>query len=235
MSENDAVKIEDRSGCLWITLPDSITMYNNKDIEHIIGKELHDKKEMVVLDFTNTQTVYSAGLGLMIRIRRFVTERGGSISLVNVPEPVQSMFVSLNINKVFPIYATDVEYEISQKDFVDKSIKSNVELLLITRIEHDSFKIHLSGDMIAASDYAACRKFEPSPVISLYLIDLSGIRMIDATGIEEFIAFVKKVASAGGTCRVYGISDVNKDMLSAMGAEKYLTFHADEKNALSGT
>jgi len=235
MSEKDVLKIEERSGYLWITLPDSITMYNNREIEQEIGRALHDRKEHVILDFTHTQTVYSSGLGLMIRVRRFVTERGGTLSLVNVSEPVFEMFVALNINKVFNIYATDVEFEISQSDFLEKAGKNHIGFLFIAKVENECYRMHFSGDMVESSDFSSCRKFEPSPVISLYLIDMSGLEMIDSAGAEELNKLTKHIASGGGECRAYGSTDVNRDMLISLGADKYLAFFPDEKTAFEGT
>lgn len=234
MSEKETLSIEERSGYLWITLPDSITMYNNREIEQEIGKKLHDSREQVVLDFTHTKTIYSSGLGLMIRIRRFVTERGGTLSLVNVSESVFDMFIALNINKVFNVFATDVEFEISQSDFIEKNRKKPFGFLFIAKIENECYHIHLSGEMGDTSDYRPCRKFEPSAVISLYLIDMSGLEIIDSAGVDELVLLTKRIASTGGECRAYSAHEIHKDMLVSLGAEKYLTFYPDEKSAFEG-
>jgi len=235
MSEKDTLTIEERSGYLWISLPDSITMYNNREIEQEIGKMLHDTKEQVVLDFTHTETIYSSGLGLMIRVRRFVTERGGTLSLVNVSESIFDMFVALNINKVFTIYATDVEFEISQSDFIEKNRKNHFGFLFIAKIENECYRLHLSGEMVETSDFTPCRRFEPSAVITKYLIDLSGLEMIDSAGVDELIALTKRITAFGGECRAYGAVAINRDMLVSLGAEKYLVFYPDEKSAYEAT
>ena len=59
MSVKKELTIEERSGYLWITLPDAITMYDNKEIEQQIGSRLRDRKDHVILDFSHTRAVYS--------------------------------------------------------------------------------------------------------------------------------------------------------------------------------
>ncbi len=142
MTNKAELKIEERAHYLWITLPDAITMYDNKEIEEQIGIRLRDRKDQVVLDFSHTRAVYSSGLGLMIRIRRFVTERGGTLSLVNVSEQLATMFKALKIEKVFPIYSTDVEFEISQEDFGSKGdAESEMGFFILGKLEKSWIRI----------------------------------------------------------------------------------------------
>ena len=235
MSRSAELKIEKRSGHLWITLPDAITMYDNKEIERKIGGELRDRKDHVILDFSHTSAVYSSGLGLMIRIRRFVTERGGMLSLVNVSEQVYDMFKALNIDKVFRIFATDVEFEISQDDFMDNSEQAeSIGFLFVANQEGGCFKINISGEMTGSQDLSACREMQPSPQISMYLFDLSGVEIIDSTGAEVFLELTERIRAAGGICRAHGTPELKREMLTILGGDKNLTFFADEKDAFEG-
>jgi anti-anti-sigma factor len=235
MSRNAELKIERRSGHLWIILPDAITMYDNKEIEQKIGLELRDKKDHVILDFSHTRAVYSSGLGLMIRIRRFVTERGGALSLVNVSEQVYEMFKALNIDKVFRIYATDVEFEISQDDFLENNNQvESIGFLFVSNREGGCIKINISGEMTGTRDLSHCNEMHPSSDISMYLFDLSGLEMVDSTGAEAFLDLTERIVKAGGFCRAHGTPELKREMLTILGADKNLTFYADEKDAFEG-
>ena len=236
MTNNTELKIEERASYLWITLPDAITMYDNKEIEQKIGTRLRDRKDHVVLDFSHTRSVYSSGLGLMIRIRRFVTEREGTLSLVNVSEQLYEMFRALNIEKVFSIYTTDVEFEISQDDFVVGSDSATVAgFLFVVKTEGGACRVHLSGEMNAGQDLGACTSMMPQPEIHLFLFDFSGLESIDGTGAEVLSELTKKIVAAGGVCRAYGTHEMTHEMLTLFGADTHFTFYADEKSAFEGT
>lgn len=235
MSSKNELVIEQRSGCLWITLPDAITMYDNKGVEQRIAQELRDRKDHVVLDFSNTRAVYSSGLGLMIRIRRFVTERGGMLSLVNVAQPVHDMFSALKIDKVFTIYATDVEFDISREDFPGKKDDNGkIGFLFVVKAEHGSMRFNISGEMTSDYNLSPCKEFKPSDESPLHLFDLSGLEAIDSAGAETFADLTSRIAAAGGTARAYGAHGVILETLTLLNADNYLTFYADEKSAYEG-
>lgn len=235
MHRKEELHIEEKSGYLWIVLPDAITMYNNREIEEMIGNRLRDRQDHVVLDFTGTQTVYSSGLGLMIRIRRFVSERNGILSLVNVSEQLFAMFAALNIDKVFNIYATDVEFEISQDDFLNKkNTDKGIGFLFVTKIENGVMHINISGEMSRSFELATCKNFEPPPGISLYLVDLSALESVDSDGAVALLAMTKKITGSGGTCRAFGVPEIKREMLMILGADVHLAFYPDQQSAFEG-
>ena len=235
MSGKSELKIEKRSEYLWITLPDAITMYDNKEIEQKIGQQLRDRKDNVVLDFSNTRAVYSSGLGLMIRIRRFVTERGGTLSLVNVSESIHEMFTALNINKVFNIYTTDVEFEISQENFLSGSNgKNSLGMLFVAKKEKDCCSINISGELTKEYDMTSCNEFTPDEDTLLYLFDFSGLETIDSDGAEALLNLTQKITDKGGICRAHSAQELKREMLTILGADRYLTYYTDEKSAFEG-
>jgi|GEM_PF-4804174 len=99
----DFVAVEKRDGCLRIALPQEITMYNTGSIEEKIASNLGDGENHVQFDFAKTRTVYSSGLAMMVRIRRFVVARGGSVKLVNVCDHLYDVFTTANIHRIFTV------------------------------------------------------------------------------------------------------------------------------------
>ena len=236
MTNKNELTIEERGEYLWITLPDAITMYDNKSIEQQIGNRLRDRKDNVILDFSHTRAVYSSGLGLMIRIRRFVTEREGTLSLVNVSERLLDMFRALNIEKVFNIYPTDVEFEISQDDFITRQDDTQkMGFLFVAKNESGACRIHLSGEMTGEHDMSSCKQLQIAPDILLYLFDFSGLESIDNKGAEVLSEMTENIISAGGVCRAYGLHDMTHEMLTLFGADSHFTFFTDEQSAFEGS
>ncbi|MCX7726157.1 MAG: FapA family protein [Chitinispirillaceae bacterium] len=233
MENNKGVKIMERNGMLWITLPDAITMYNIKEIEEEIGKNLRDRKDYVVLDLSNTHALYSSGLGMMIRVRRFVVNREGVVYLVNVSENIYEMLSSMNLDKIFPIYKTDVEFEISVADFNERvKTDKKIGFIFIPKIEGEIYRINIAGEMTAEFDLTPCKKMEVDRKLSLYLFDFSGLELIDSEGCSVLLELVEKIVSSGGKCRAFGATDLIREMLTMLGINTFMNFYKNEMDAM---
>ena len=68
------VAITHENGFIRIVLPDSIGMDESVEIEKEITSQLSDKKEQIIIDFSMTNTLYSSGMGLLIRLQK-ITKR----------------------------------------------------------------------------------------------------------------------------------------------------------------
>lgn len=234
MSTSAAMSIEHRMGSLWITLPDAISMYTSREIEKSIIGNLGDETN-VVLDFSRSHSIFSAGLGLIIRLRKAIGERGGVVCLVNVNEKTREMFLSLNLDKVLSIYATDVEYEVSRNEVWEKCSSRSFGFLFVAQIEQYTYRINISGEMIKDSNFSLIENFIPSPEIPIYIFDFSNLEIIDENGAFELLRLTEKIKKSNGICRAFGIEDWLKETMEAYGAAKNITFFDSEKSALDNS
>lgn len=233
MASSISMSIEHKMGCMWVTLPDSINMYNNHEIEKSVLGNLEDGTN-VVIDLSNTISIFSSGLGLIIRIRKTVYEHNGVVCLVNVNEKLREMFAALNLTKVLPIYATDVEFEISRNDIWQKNVASKeLGFLFVAQIENKMYRINISGEMVQGAKFDLCDKFIPSPDIPIYIFDFSNLEMIDQEGAAVLLEMTRKVNLANGECRAFGTEEWIQETIEALGAGEFITFYDDEKSAIS--
>ena len=235
MTSPVSMSIEHKMGCLWITLPDAISMYNSRELEKTVVGNL-EKETSVVLDFSKTQNLFSSGLGLIIRIRKFVGEKNGVMSLVNVSEKMRDLFSAMNLNKVLTIYATDVEFEISRNDIWEKrAADHNLGFLFVAQIENKIFRINISGEMVDGANFDLCEKFQPSPTIAIYIIDLSNLDLIDEKGAAILSDIAKKINHKNGQCRAFGTEEWLQETIEALGAAEFIKFFDDEKAAIENS
>lgn len=233
--DSGTLSISIRSGRLWIVLPDSITIDNCNHIEKEILSNFDGKVGQVVIDISRVNSLYSSGLGLMIRLRKFVQNQGGDLCIVNISKRLHEMLIALNLDRVFPIYSTDVEYEISQEDTWKNLKKSlGIGFLLVSQIEDDLYRINLSGEMVKAQDLSSCGRFVPNSQIAVYVFDLSSLEHIDTYGAAQFKDLLIRIIESGGECRAFGAQDLLIDVLNLLELSSYLTFYKDEKSALIG-
>lgn len=230
----DTAVVEDRSGYVWVTLPDAVSMYNSRQIEQDVTFRIVEGKG-VVFDLSRTNNIFSAGLGLFIKIRKIVFEKSGTVCLVNVSAKHIEMFSSLKLDKVFPIFATDVEFEIYQNDIWQKKCEEKrVGFIFVSQIEKEAFYIHISGEMVSTNDLTTCDVFRPQAGIRLYMVDLSGLELVDMQGAISFRELTFMISGGGGICRAYGASEKIRETLGLLGADGYVTFFNDEKSAFDG-
>lgn len=103
-------RIETRGGHLWVTLPDSIDMDNYTAVEERVTLEIANAPtKAVVLDFCNTANVFSAGMGLIIRLNARAADKGKAIMLVNVSAKLREGFENVGLDRVFTIYSSAEE------------------------------------------------------------------------------------------------------------------------------
>jgi anti-anti-sigma factor len=62
-----------------------------------------NKDSQMLLDFVNVKSMTSAMLGLLVRIQKKVSERGGQLKLCNVDPSIRKVFEITQLTKVFDI------------------------------------------------------------------------------------------------------------------------------------
>jgi anti-anti-sigma factor len=233
MTATGKVIITRKMGYLWVVLPDTITVDTNLEIESRIESYLQPKDEKLVLDFSNTYSLFSSGLGLMIRLRKKVAESGGLVCLVNVSRRVREFLSTLNLDRVFPIYTTDVEFEVSRED-IWNSKHAEQPFLFVAQVENGVYRINISGDMTVGCDFSMVKSFTPKHEIGIYIIDLSGLEMIDSGSAAVLFDLIERIRRQGGTCRAYGADQIIADLLTVLGIDQRVTMFPDEKTAIEG-
>ncbi len=228
------VPVEERFGDLWVELPDAITMYNSREIEAVIRKKTNSNIKRIVLNLSKTYNLFSSGLRLMLTLRKRIMFRGGDLVLVNVSASIRELLTDLNLDKVFQIFSTEVEFEVLQEDvWNQKSSQIEGEFVFLAQVENRICHITLSGEMVDGQDFSKCLQYKPQPGTDLFLIDFSSLDMIDATGSSILFDLITVIKSTGVSCRGFGAAEMVRGTLELFDVERLITFYQDEKSALA--
>lgn len=112
MSKSFNTEVEERQGCLWITFKKSIDMDNYKIVEEGIFTEItKTTSHKVVLDLSKTPTLFSSGVGTVMRMHTVINENNKEFYLVNVNERVQEGFETMGLDTVLKTYATQEAFQ----------------------------------------------------------------------------------------------------------------------------
>ncbi|MFP4165069.1 MAG: STAS domain-containing protein [Chitinispirillaceae bacterium] len=225
------VQVEKRADCLWIVLPDVLDFRRNYEIEESVKAKIGSDMKHLVIDLSNIPVLYSTGLGLLIRLRKMAVKVNGSAVLVNVTDSVRRLLLSVHFDRVFSIYTTDVEFELTQE-----KIWQNGELkfLFFSDVEDRIGRIVLSGSMTSRQDYSACSSFSPQKGIDVYIFDLSGLEILDSCGFRTLLSVTDAIRENGGECRAYGAQGIIRELLFMFGSRNIFRFFDSEAEAVSG-
>ena len=144
------------------------------------------------------------------------------------------MLNALNLDKVFPIYKTDVEYEISQDDLWKKKYNEHNQFLFVSQLENNMYRINISGEMVASQDLSACIEFTPLESVNIFVLDLSSLELVDSSGVAILKKLLLKIGGNNKLCLAFGANQLIRDALVVLlDASGFLTFYDDEKSALN--
>jgi len=225
--------IEQKMGCTWVTLPDAINMDTYGSIESAIARSAAGCAGCVVLDMGKTNNLFSSGLGLIIRVRKLVMECKGRIVLVNVSLRIREVLETVQLGKVFNMYATDVEFEISQDELFKRHFAGDsIAFVFVSRLENGVGRIHLSGHMTVEQDLSAFTDFKPDPTVTHQVFDLTGLDYIDSTGASILIKQLMNIHKQTGKSVAYGVNESIAGLVDILGLNDYLHFLPDERSAM---
>jgi len=233
MGLQDLPEVEQRHGALWIVLPNSITLENSRETESRIMGVVGSGVGRVVVDLSRTGMLFSSGLGLLIRLRKKVSDAQGDMCLVNVSQKIKSLLVEVHLDRIFEIFATDVEFEISQKDVVRKKLfGKNIGFVFAACRENGLFRVNLSGYLTLDQDLSHFRDFHPDASVSNYVFDLAGLDLMDSTGMGIFAQLLIEIKNAGGTSVAYGANEIIADIINLVSLQELIILCQDEHSAL---
>ncbi len=225
--------IKRENGFLRIILPNSIGVDESWKLQTSIESNLLPEKEQLIIDFSETSTLYSPGLGILIRLRKLVTESNGALYLVNVSKKLRDIFNELNLDKVFQIYATDVEFEMSQKDVFEKKLsEEHVAFLFIPQLENETYFLTFSGQMTCLNDLSSFSNFQPDGNINKFVISLESLDLIDTYGTQLFNDLSITLNNLKCNCAIYGANKVVRELLEVLPSQYNFIFCENEKEAI---
>jgi len=236
MDDKEKLSVTQEEGFFRVTLPDAIGMDDRFILENQIEKLLSDSDKQCVLDFTQTTALYSSGIGLLVHLQRLSKENEKMISLVNVSKKIRDLLSAVHLDRVFQIYATDVEFELSKDEIWEKKISEETgEFIFVPQLEEGLYRLTFSGQMTSLHDLSSVSEFVPDENTTYYVFNLEDLDLIDTYGAQLFNDFVEKIQNCGKQCILYGANPVIKNLFEIFPSVNSYTFFETEKEALENS
>ena len=103
MTITHGLYIEKKREHFWIRLPNAVKKENITQIQNRIESSLTGYKGRVVIDLSDTLSIFSILITLLMQIHKYVTKFGGQLQLVNVSEKCQAQLKLMNLDKILNI------------------------------------------------------------------------------------------------------------------------------------
>jgi len=233
MSNNCQLTQCEKNGELWITLPDSVNMDNYVSFEEQIDASLGSGLRTIVIDMGCTNNLFSSGLGLLIRLKKKVDALEGELYLVNVSKKLRETLAFVNLDRWFTLYDTDVEFEISQTDMMEKRQRDESCGFVFTAcIESGVYRITMSGDCINSHDLTALSVATFDKTVKDYVCDLTGLDMVDSVGVKLLSHFFVTIRNDGGRIVTYGGDEFVRELFEVLGLTQLARSYLDEREAM---
>lgn len=101
------VKTEERDNAVIINLFGEMMLgYEANDFHEAILKAIESNKKNIVVDLSNVKFITSWGIGILVYGYTTTTNSGGKFKIVAVPEKVEQVLKTTNLDKVFDKYVT---------------------------------------------------------------------------------------------------------------------------------
>ncbi len=112
MAKSFHTSIATKGGRLWVVFKDQIDMDNYKQIEESISIHFNKgENKDIVVDLQETRTLFSPGIGLLMRLHGMATANQGKLFLVNVSDKLREVLTFSSLDKVLGIFTTAEEFE----------------------------------------------------------------------------------------------------------------------------
>ena len=228
----ESVAVTERMGCTWIALPGSLSPASIADVENAVGQARAEGVGRIVIDLERVEYLYSNGLGMLIRIR----QGGGdnAVVLVNVGAQVRSVLESVNLDRLFSLYSTDVEFAVLDERVWEEAAAEAVPAFMgVSQVEKGVCRVVLSGHMTAHNNLSVLSAQLCPPPPAPCVVDMTGVTFIDSLGVGKLIQFVNALRGRNVAVALYGAGDSIRDIFSIMCLDEHLSICADEATALS--
>lgn len=103
MTITHGLYIEKKRGHFWIRLPNVVKKENITQIENRIDSSLSGYKGKVVVDLSDTLSIFSILVTLLMHIQKKVTNSGGNFRIINVSDKCQAQLKLMNLDKILNI------------------------------------------------------------------------------------------------------------------------------------
>jgi anti-anti-sigma factor len=184
------------------------------------------------IDFIETELIDSSAIGGLVFTAKDYKARGVMITLRNINESINGLFIDTGFDKIFNI-ESPAGLQFAEGGMFENSI--DVRLYIEKEIVDDVCVIHLMGIM---NNPQGSRCFKQEILLAMahdkkILLDFTDLTYFDSLGISVVLNLNRLIKETGGGLRICGSNDIVDDLFNTLDLHKKIPFFKDQKEALA--
>jgi anti-anti-sigma factor len=225
------VPVRERNGWLWLDFPETLNAHTARILEQDLGEALGVCARIVV-DMAKVRFLYSTAIGFLIRLHKRIGASQGRLCLVNVVPAVRAIFVSINLDKVFALYATDTEFEVSTEFWESGAMVGAPPFVAIPQLEGDICRVVLCGYMTQTNTRELLASAQIDAAVRGCLFDISGLQTVECAVLDSLVDFLRQLHHRGIRAAVFGAGEAVAPLCALIALEEALPVFESEQQAL---
>jgi anti-sigma B factor antagonist len=209
------MSVEMEGSAAVIRLPQ---FYNGAAVKGIIqlGHEaLKAGASSLIVDFTNTNMIDSAGIGSLVALAKDFKATGAKLSLRSLKKEIQELFFDSDLDKIFDIQTEQGLQNASVDIFKNFA---EIKLEIKSEIHGDVYVMHLGGVMNhpIGSQFLKQQFLLALAEHKKILIDLEELTFFDSLSVSVVLTMNKLLKKTGGSLRICGVNYIIDDLFTAL-------------------
>jgi anti-sigma B factor antagonist len=215
-----------------IKLPQYFSAGAVKEMVQLAREALGNKRSGIVVDFTSTEMIDSAGIGTLVSLAKDTKASGTSLTLRSLNEELYQLFLDTDLDKIFTIETATGTHAASINLF-----EQSAEIRLDIRHESRGAAhiLHLGGIM---NHPQGSRYFKQEFLLALadskrIVLDLEELTFFDSLSVSDILTMNKLLKETGGNLRICGANYIVNDLFSTLNIDQVVPFYDKLSEALA--
>jgi anti-anti-sigma factor len=184
------------------------------------------------IDFTATEIIDSAAIGALVTAAKDYKSKGASITLRNIGDSINDLFVDTGFDKIFNIESKNGVQK-AEGDIFENAI--DVRLYIEKEFVGPVCVFHLSGIM---NNPQGSRYFKQELLLAMaqnkkILLDFADLTYFDSLSVSVVLNLNKLIKETGGSLRICGSNDIVDDLFNTLNIHNLIPFFTDQAEALA--
>ena len=194
----EGLKLSQRDDCQQLRLPQRLDLQMSVEQAPLLDQIMQDGRHcLLILDAV--EFIDSTGVGMLIRLHKWLREQGRQLILVAPTAPVQRALHLMHLDSFFAL-ASDVET--ARRRLSGQTSQSCTAAAAQSAPQHLRWQGEITAANVEQVWSGTCQHFGQMTGSSEWIIDLGEVRFLDSSGLGLMLR-VQKMAQRAGSRLVY--------------------------------
>ncbi|MBD3420487.1 MAG: STAS domain-containing protein [Chitinivibrionales bacterium] len=206
-----------KNGYTLITMPEDVQPSDAEEIKSAVPKLVRKCKDIIAVNLECMKRIYSAGIGVIVKLHTEARSLGRQVCVVNMAQPVEAALGSVRVDKIMPLFKTLEQFEL-EYNLID--FPGGEDCVMCTgRRGKKYISIELAGMFMSADHADELRAFLGTlpRTPATYVIDLKKVDLMDSAVLGVLVDFAARIKKDKGCVVCARANEIMEEFISMLG------------------